>query len=79
MSRFQRGSNLVGHEIREPRPWPLDNGARREPIIDRNFKPVRVIRHVGHARCLSCTRWFFSRDVLGIRRCDACKAAHTSE
>lgn len=64
----------IGYDIKEPASWPPDFGARREPVVDKNQRPPRIVRHVGHARCLRCTRWFFSRDVIRIRICDMCKS-----
>ncbi|MGH8195731.1 MAG: hypothetical protein ACREQ8_15220 [Woeseiaceae bacterium] len=74
MNCIFRGGNLVGHDIKEPAPWPPDNGLRREPVIDRNFRPARIVRHVGHVRCMSCGRWHWSPDVVSVRICAACKS-----
>jgi hypothetical protein len=59
--------------IIEPQAWLNDNGARREPVIDHNDQPPRVVRLVGWRKCISCVKFFFSRDVCGIRICDCCK------
>jgi hypothetical protein len=67
-------SRAEGLDIKEPTPWPPDDGLRREAVVDRNTRPARIVRHVGHVRCMSCTRWFFSRDVIGVRICDGCKS-----
>jgi hypothetical protein len=63
----------VGKEIIEPEPWPQDGGARREPVLDPNWHPPRVIRRVGWARCLTCRDWFFSTDVCKVRLCRTCR------
>lgn len=55
-----------GLDIVEPRPWPLDDGARREPVVDPNWNN-RVIRRVGWRRCMHCRGWFFSPDVSRVR------------
>lgn len=52
-----------GLDIVEPRQWPRDGGARREPVYDRNFDPPRLVRNVGWRRCMACGRQFFSEDV----------------
>ena len=59
-------SARVGREIIEPRQWPNDHGARREPVIDPNWND-RVVRRVGWRTCMHCQRWFFSRDVSRVR------------
>lgn len=56
----------VGRDIVEPSAWPFDGGTRREPVVDPNWDN-RVIRRVGWRRCMRCSRWFFSRDVVGVR------------
>lgn len=61
--------------FQEPEPWPFDGCKRREPVLDRDFRPARVVRVVGWNLCLRCQRPFFSPDVRGIRMCPACKSS----
>lgn len=61
-----------GRDIIEPAMrHPADD--RREPVLDRNYDPPRVVRYVGWRPCLRCGRKFFSRDVAGVRMCIPCK------
>lgn len=69
----------IGYDIKEPASWPPDNGVRREPVIDRNFRPPRVVRYVGYVRCMKCSRWHFSPNVVSVRICSACKSYLSSE
>lgn len=55
-----------GIDIVEPRPWPLDGGERREPVLDPNWGN-RVVRRVGWRTCMHCQKWFFSPDVSKVR------------
>jgi len=55
--------------IIEPDPWDYDGGKRREPVIDEDMKPPRIIRKVGWLHCLKCGKPFFSEDVLRLRLC----------
>ena len=55
--------------IIEPDPWDYDGGKRREPVIDEDAKPPRVVRKVGWRHCLKCRRPFFSEDVVRLRLC----------
>jgi hypothetical protein len=57
----------------EPEEWPVDNGHRREPVLDADRTPPRVVRYVGWRSCLRCRKPFFSRDVQRVRLCDPCK------
>ncbi|QHL91166.1 hypothetical protein GVO57_10485 [Sphingomonas changnyeongensis] len=52
-----------------PEPWADDGGLRREPVLDHDYAPPRVVRFVGWARCLRCRRPFFSEDVVRLRMC----------
>lgn len=61
----------LGFDIVEPKPWPCDEGARREPVIDRNLD--RVVRRVGWRRCMCCSKWMFSPDVSRVRLHDQCR------
>jgi hypothetical protein len=65
----------LGRDINEPRVWDFDDDmTRREPVIDPNYNPPRIVRHVGYRRCMCCSRPFFSSDVAKIRLCSPCKA-----
>lgn len=68
-----RGADSLGFV--EPREWPWDGGTRREPVLDTDRHPPRVVRHVGWRSCLRCRRPFFSADVARVRMCDLCKEA----
>ena len=61
----------LGKEIVEPRQWPNDHGAHREPVIDPNWND-RVVRKVGWRTCIHCGKWFFSPDVSRVRLHTAC-------
>ena len=47
----------------EPRMWPQDDGARREPVMDMDAKPPRAVRYVGWRKCMRCGQLFWSEDV----------------
>ena len=68
------GDRTIGLDIPEPRQWPCDRGARREPVADPN-RGGRVVRHVGWRSCLRCGAWFFSPDVRGVRLHPACSGS----
>ncbi len=51
----------------EPRMWPQDDGARREPVLDTDLG--RVVRYVGWRKCMRCGQLFWSEDVLRLRLC----------
>ena len=59
----------------EPRAWAPDDGSRREPVMDADHNPPRVVRYVGWLRCLRCRRPHFSPDVARVRICTTCKEA----
>lgn len=60
--------------IEEPKQWyPADGGKRREPVLDHNDSPPRVVRYVGYRNCLRCGVQFFSQDVRGQRMCKLCR------
>lgn len=59
--------------FQEPEQWPWDGCQRREPVLDHDFRPPRVVRVVGWHLCLRCGAPFFSSDVKGIRMCPSCK------
>jgi hypothetical protein len=61
------------HGFAQPDQWPNDNGARREPVLDTDYRPPRVVRYVGWRSCLRCRRPYFSQDVQRVRLCDPCK------
>ena len=54
----------------EPAAWADDGGVRREPVLDTDHNPPRVVRRVGWRRCIGCGASFFSEDVIGLRLCD---------
>lgn len=58
------------HGFVEPERWPNDGGTRREPVLDCDHNPPRVVRHVGWRTCMSCGSAFFSEDVIALRLCD---------
>jgi hypothetical protein len=58
------------HGFVEPQPWDYDGGARREPVLDCDHSPPRVVRKVGWRSCMGCGRPFFSEDVVALRLCD---------
>lgn len=57
----------------EPKAWAWDGGKRREPVLDMDFHPPRVVRHVGWRCCLKCAKPYFSEDVKGQRMCATCR------
>jgi hypothetical protein len=66
---------VFGKEITEPQQWAFVEGdRRREPVIDHNFHPPRVVRRVGYRKCMACPKWFWSDDVVRVRICDTCKS-----
>lgn len=65
--RYRSKLTMLG--IVEPDRWEYDGGKRREPVIDTDHKPPRVVRKVGWLRCLKCKRPFFSEDVVRHRLC----------
>jgi hypothetical protein len=56
--------------IVEPQRWSYDGGLRREPVLDTDFSPPRVVRKVGWRSCMRCKQPFFSEDVIALRLCD---------
>jgi len=54
----------------EPVPWTYDGGVRREPVLDTDHFPPRVVRRVGWLRCIGCGAPFWSEDVVRLRLCD---------
>lgn len=54
----------------EPVRWPNDGGKRREPVMDLDCVPPRVVRKVGWRTCMKCRKPFFSEDVAALRLCD---------
>ena len=65
-------ANFQGFII--PERWPCDNGARREPVMDMDTDPPRIVRYVGWKKCMRCGKWFFSEDVARLRMCDETSA-----
>jgi hypothetical protein len=41
----------------------------REPVLDHDYHPPRLVRHVGWRRCIRCREPFFSEDVVRLRLC----------
>ncbi len=70
-----RGAGALGFV--EPNEWPWDGGTRREPVLDTDHNPPRVVRRMGWRSYLRCRRPFFSQDVTRVRMCDLCRC--TSE
>jgi hypothetical protein len=58
------------HGFIEPEPWEYDGGTRREPVLDYDCAPPRVVRKVGWRSCMACGSPFFSEDVIALRLCD---------
>ena len=75
----QRRQGWAGRGFIEPAPWAWDGGVRREPILDADCDPPRVVRRVGWRRCMSCRTPFFSEDVAGLRLCDKCKLPYRDQ
>lgn len=63
----------LGHDLEEPEAWAWDGGKRREPVLDHNFRPPRVVRSVGWRCCMKCAKPYFSQDVIRQRMCDGCR------
>jgi hypothetical protein len=59
----------------EPNMWDFDGFKRREPVLDPDYFPPRVVRFIGWNPCMRCAREFFSHDVKAVRLCSSCKAA----
>ena len=47
---------------------------RREPVVDNDAKPARVVRLVGWRVCMKCSSPFWSGDVMRLRMCGGCKS-----
>ena len=58
----------------EPTTWAFDGGVRREPVLDHDSKPPRVVRLVGWRVCMKCQKPFWSGDVQRLRMCAGCKS-----
>lgn len=54
----------------EPVRWAYDGGVRREPVLDCDYHPPRVVRKVGWRNCMACGQPFFSEDLIALRLCD---------
>lgn len=63
-----------GHDLEEPEAWEWDGGKRREPVLDHNFRPPRIVRQVGWRCCMRCAKRFFSEDVIKVRLCERCRS-----
>ncbi len=57
------GVSMTGFS--EPGMWAWDGGKRREPVLDHDHNPPRVVRSVGWRVCLKCCDPYFSQDVIG--------------
>lgn len=62
----------IARPLAEPARWPCDGGARRAPVLDLNEGPPKVVRRVGWVRCMCCSRFTFSEDVVRVRMCEEC-------
>lgn len=62
-----------------PKRWAYDGCVRREPVLDADANPPRVVRKVGWQRCLKCRRPFFSEDVLRLRLCTGTEGCRGDE
>ncbi|MBS1832583.1 MAG: hypothetical protein JST65_07720 [Acidobacteria bacterium] len=62
------------HGFVEPQPWAYDGGVRREPVLDVDHNPPRVVRRVGWRKCMACAKPFFSEDVVALRLCNGPKS-----
>ena len=60
-------ANFLG--LVEPERWPYDGCVRREPVLDVDRDPPRMIRRLGWWRYMNCGTPFFSDDVVGLRLC----------
>lgn len=63
----------------EPKRWDYDGCVRREPVLDADASPPRVVRKVGWQRCMKCRRPFFSEDVLRLRLCSGAQGCRGDE
>jgi hypothetical protein len=71
MSASARASKNLG--FIEPERWAYDGGLRREPVLDIDHIPARIVRRVGWRNCMTCTGPFFSEDIVCQRLCINCK------
>ncbi len=65
----KRYTNPTGYSY--PQPWQFDGGLRREPVLDLDCHPPRVVRRVGWQRCMRCRQPFWSDDVIRLRLCSS--------
>ncbi len=72
-ARTARNSPIVSQGFLEPAVWAWDGGVRREPVLDIDHNPPRIVRRVGWHNCLRCRRPFFSDDVVAQRLCASCR------
>jgi hypothetical protein len=63
----------------EPNRWPNDGGKRREPVLDLDCAPPRVVRKIGWRTCMKCQKPFFSEDVAALRLCDGYEGCRGAE
>jgi hypothetical protein len=62
-----------GQGFSEPAQWGFDHCKRREPVLDYDHNPPRVVRFVGWRICMKCSKPFFSDDIIALRMCAGCK------
>lgn len=62
-----------------PKRWEYDGCVRREPVLDADSRPPRVVRNMGWQRCMKCRRPFFSEDILRLRLCDGSQGCRGDE
>lgn len=73
----REGVDLQG--MIEPQRWDYDGCKRREPVLDADVRPPRVVRKVGWQRCMKCSRPFFSEDVVRLRLCSGAEGCRGDE
>lgn len=75
--RAREGADWQGLII--PKRWDYDGCVRREPVLDADADPPRLVRKVGWQRCMKCRRPFFSEDVLRLRLCSGAEGCRGDE
>ena len=73
--KTRAGQYWVGFEEPPSEAWAWDGGVRREPVLDHDRSPPRIVRRVGWHVCLRCQKPFWSVDVVSVRLCNRCKGA----
>jgi hypothetical protein len=60
-----------GIALRDPQPWPDDEGEKLVPVYDRNVFPPRLVRIAGWRHChANPGHRFWSPDIRRVRICD---------